>query len=453
MTCFLPPLTPVQTCPLSYLPSTNLICRFWLRGVRSRGLLCRFQHRRSKASKSEKSILADTGPLLERIDSRDLAKNVSVTDSTQVTLSGYEFLSSYNWADKEAPTIYVPGAPPAFKSKQLPFHVTKDQGAFFVDQNTFRCSRYPAEALFRSLAVMQPNLDMRDIDLVTDRNNLRKLLHFVSQTVDRSFRIDVKFHGGVVFFSRWEPELRQTILSGQNLGFGHGFEREVTAFDEEISDSTAHHRVVRYSLGGIRCLVRYEADAYWEGNGEERGGKGPVVGNEGDPGETDGQIGREEADGVLDSFESMRAATPEDTQVASVKVLHRGRLVPPSAVAELKTRAIYRTFDLKTAIPQLWFAQTPNILVGYHYKGQFKKIQKISVKPKFQKWEKENKRDLRKLVCLIEKIMELSRQSYDRGYIVVCEVDDPFHLRIYESQKGGKVLPEDIINQYEWPCE
>jgi hypothetical protein len=38
---------------------------------------------------------------------------------------------------------------------------------------------------------------MRDLDLVTDRNCLRKLLRFVSEDVDQSFRIDVKIQGGV----------------------------------------------------------------------------------------------------------------------------------------------------------------------------------------------------------------------------------------------------------------
>jgi hypothetical protein len=59
---------------------------------------------------------------------------------------------------------------------------------------------------------MQPNLDMRDIDLVTDRNSFRKLLRFVSGNMDRPVRIDVKVHGSVMFLCRWETELKQIIL-------------------------------------------------------------------------------------------------------------------------------------------------------------------------------------------------------------------------------------------------
>ncbi len=102
----------------------------------------------------------------------------------------------YSFADEDS------GAPSVWKAREPPFTVAKDHGSFYVDQNTSRCAKYPAEALFRSLAVMQPGLSMQDFDLVTDRNCLRKLLRFVSSEVDRSFRIDVQIQGDVMFLCR-----------------------------------------------------------------------------------------------------------------------------------------------------------------------------------------------------------------------------------------------------------
>ena len=108
---------------------------------------------------------------------------------------------------------------------------------------------------------MQPNFDMKDVDIVTDRNILRKLLRFASDTVRDPFRINVKLLGGVLFFSRWEPETKFLISGFQNTGFGHNFEKPTTSWDTGLKDSSGHHRIVRYNLGGIRYLVRYEVDA------------------------------------------------------------------------------------------------------------------------------------------------------------------------------------------------
>jgi hypothetical protein len=53
------------------------------------------------------------------------------------------------------------------RCRETSFRVAKDQGAYFIDQNTTaHCAAYPTEALFRSLAVMQPHLSMWDLDLM-----------------------------------------------------------------------------------------------------------------------------------------------------------------------------------------------------------------------------------------------------------------------------------------------
>jgi hypothetical protein len=52
-------------------------------------------------------MLVDTGSLLETIESHDLMG--AVDGDKPISLTGYQFLSSYNWVDDDAPVIYVPG--------------------------------------------------------------------------------------------------------------------------------------------------------------------------------------------------------------------------------------------------------------------------------------------------------------------------------------------------------
>jgi hypothetical protein len=55
-------------------------------------------------------MLADAGQLLETVDGESLASLGGGDGDEPVSLTDYEFLSSYNWVDDDtAPVIYVPG--------------------------------------------------------------------------------------------------------------------------------------------------------------------------------------------------------------------------------------------------------------------------------------------------------------------------------------------------------
>jgi hypothetical protein len=320
--------------------------------------------------------------------------------------------------------------------------VAKDQGSYFVDQNAARCAAYPAEALFRSLAVQQKELSMLDFDLVTDRNCLRKLLGFVSkQDLDKSFRIDIQLQGDVMFLGRWEVDQRRVILGHQNYGFGHGFEKATTTFDHDLRDSSGHHRVVRYNLGGVRCLVRYEADGCLEQEVGEAKAVADVV-------KVD-----DEAD-LLDALQSMSISAKDSP--GSVRVLHKGRVVPSTDIVEIKTRVGHRRLqdrDLdEVVIPQLWFAQTRNLFVGYHVSGTFGEVH--TIKPDLEEWEKRHQPDLKKLVTLLQKLHERALTTQHRRCVVVCghegHQSSSARLKVYESEKEAAVLPADILEQYEW---
>lgn len=328
------------------------------------------------------------------------------------------------------------GAPPVWNSKELPFKISKDTGISFVDQNAARFSKYPFEPLFRSLAVMQPRFDMKDVDIITDRNSLRKLLHFVSGTVRDPFRINVRLVGGVLFFCRWEPETKFLISGFRDTGFGHNFEKACTFFDPDLKDSSGHHRIVRYKLGGIRCLVRYEADACC---GEFKGSE---------PGSDDEKS--DSGDGLLDAFKAMAVTSPDTGLTESVTVVKKGRVVEPSTIVELKSKVAHRKIHLPEVTPQLWFAQTQSLFVGYHNNGRFENVEKVPMGPTFTRWEKDHQHQLQKLVYLIWKLKNLTATSKDNACALVCGQEKPLRMKVYEYLEEGSVLPDSIISQYEW---
>ena len=112
---------------------------------------------------------------------------------------------------------------------------------------------------------MDPNFNMNPIGLTTDRNSLRKLLHFASGRIPRSWRIDVDIIEDTMFFTRWEENQVQIITGSRDSGYGHEFEKAFLSFDANLQESSGHHRIVRYNLGGIKCLVRFEVDGGTEG--------------------------------------------------------------------------------------------------------------------------------------------------------------------------------------------
>lgn len=139
------------------------------------------------------------------------------------------------------------GSPPIWNDPTLPFKVTKDNFTAFVDQNAYRLPVHPLQPLIASVLYIDPQYDFKDLALITDRNNLRKLLRWLrgrgldSQTV-REFRIDVQRIGRTVLFVRKEPK----VVEVARLGYGLGLEKKVTEQPPGAPEQCGHHRIVRY---------------------------------------------------------------------------------------------------------------------------------------------------------------------------------------------------------------
>ncbi|KAI1758503.1 hypothetical protein GGR53DRAFT_301441 [Hypoxylon sp. FL1150] len=176
----------------------------------------------------------------------------------QASITDVKHLSSYNWIEAPTPTISVPGSPPLWSPPSVPRTLAKDSGLFYIAQNEARLPASPLEPLFRALYATNPTFDVRAIDVVTDRNNIRKLLSFInprsSQGGPKAFTIEVEITGNTGLFCRQETSTQEF------RGYGREFEKAYTT--NPVEGSNGHHRIISYRFGDLRLVVRHESDGY-----------------------------------------------------------------------------------------------------------------------------------------------------------------------------------------------
>lgn len=92
--------------------------------------------------------------------------------------------------------------------------------------------------------VKKTPFEWTSVDIVTDRNNLRKLTRWAGGGEVRDFRIDLQLAGKkTVLMNRWEKRNRE-MFNGRTYGFS--FEKASTNYAPECKDSAGHHRIVTY---------------------------------------------------------------------------------------------------------------------------------------------------------------------------------------------------------------
>ena len=361
---------------------------------------------------------------ISRSEFSDLSRAASITE--------VKHLASYNWIEALTPTIAVPGSPHLWSAPKAPQQLKKDSGLVYIAQNAARHPDSPLEPLFRALYIENPTFDIRSIDVVTDRNNIRKLLSFINpgsaETAHNPFTINVEVAKNTAIFSRDETMTQETIGLHEFRGFGHEFEKRYTS--SQIEGSTGHHRIISYRFGNLNYIIRHETDGYVDTDA-----KIPSF-NSKEP----------ERDGLSSLLESLSLSTnkgsPTNTPTGSkLTVKEEGHVTPLESNLEIKTRVIHKPLNIQDVAPQLWISQTLKLVRAYHYKGTFQRPEVEDVAAPIKRWEEQSQTDLRKLAALVEKIVNVVKAGggnavvkYDvmKGKLVVWKAD------------GKKMLPKDL---------
>ena len=207
------------------------------------------------SSYSQSNFVMNVG---ERLCTFDIPFNAQAT-STEI--KDVKAVASYNWL-KQKDTIAVPGecrlyctfawltsiigSPRIWNEPELPKDLKPDRGISYIDQNGSRRPEAPMEPLFLAVRHLKPGYRFHDLDLITDRNSLRKLLRFVTSTADlKDFRINVIRKDKTIIFVRNE---KRTVRNSSGFGNNHGlaFEKVSTRSEKGLEQSTGHHRIISY---------------------------------------------------------------------------------------------------------------------------------------------------------------------------------------------------------------
>ncbi|ORY15316.1 hypothetical protein BCR34DRAFT_183894 [Clohesyomyces aquaticus] len=355
---------------------------------------------KKKMEKQARIVSRDAG---DRILSTIYFDEITASPSSVTWDSDPELLCCYNWLDEvDTNTIFVPGGPPKWVGKSLPFTLPRDTGYSYTDYNYVRQPRDPYSPMFNALSVMRPDFCFNDVDVIADRNNLRLLLEFVSGKANGPFRLDVFVTLNTLMLVRSGENFWKNQDANTGGGYGGNFEKQFTRPGEGLEDATSHYRAIRYPMGPLNVVCRFEADAYYDGEGTSDG------------------LTSEEADMVKGGLESR----PQFNFRMPIRVLQKGHVVPTAQVAELKSTVYKKSTEIKheksatdrvKCMDQLWFGRTSCLIIGQLQPGtgtiEEEMVQINDAAPKIKMWEERQQENLQKLVTLLTQLRATVKQE------------------------------------------
>lgn len=281
------------------------------------------------------------------------------------------------------------------------------------------------------------NQDFRfdNVDIVINRNSLRKLLDFCgsgsgtrSKSIKQSFRMNLFMVKNTLVVERCEKNARELIRGQQQSGWGHNFEHKFTKMPAGAQDSTGHHRVLQYPLGNLRCVVCFEVDAKYTQSHA-------------------GMAEQQSLDAVVDQMSTLDLTSQLGTNLTSSD---QRMLMSQSTAAEIKTSM--KPKGPSFYMPQLWFGRTPWLIIGRHVKGTFDQVRVIDAASEFENWEAKNQVELRKLVAILGRFREAAQRSKGGKCIAICEKGtQPQAIRIYQSKVERNALPDELVMKFWGP--
>ncbi|KAL9085437.1 MAG: hypothetical protein Q9165_007587 [Trypethelium subeluteriae] len=380
-----------------------------------------------------------TGPILLKIEQRDVVAS-SNEDEGSSKITDLNYAASYNWLDKDVPTVKIPGKPPAWTPLAYPVKLSQDSGTYYRDPNAAHYPKYPMEPTAQALFREQPELSCGDLDIVACGSTLGNILRFVRKT-EKTFRFVIEAVGDTVFFIRKEKSPRETIPNVR--GYGHSFPEAYTTWEHDVKGSISHQRIINYRFGGLHLLVRFESDGYLRNRTE-------LLSKAGDLEHSAAfSQGLEETD-PDDPSNLLKTIVMQQNIRSSedaLEIIFGDKTnVQQDALFDLKTRAAYRKGEATLAeeLPRLWISQIPNFILAYHEYGVFEDIQITNVQKEVRKWERENQEALRQFAVLLRKLIDVARSMPGEVIEVRRAESDVLELREYAEEVPPLALPPNL---------
>ena len=386
-----------------------------------------------------------------------------------------------------------------------------DHGVRLIDQNGFRMGPFASclLPLFRAADVVAEehtdvSVDWSSVDVVTDRNNLRKLLRWLQnpevpanngavagssdpskeaglsfvaarEAALRDFRIDFQLGGRkTVLLHRWEKRTRE-LAQPPRSGCGLNFEQESTRPAKGCLRSTGHHRIVTYvsiqpacygdrdshvyhtchtqDMGGLKLVVRCEVDACLPQPEAttSRAANGTTTLALSEP----KTANDDNLANMMSELDVSSPSSPEDPpseSITDINVIRAGTIVPQSDTIEVTTRSVryIDEFDWTEQYPQLFLSYTPNIFLAVHDRGTFERmiqrklgtseLRAVEQSPRIQ-------RAFRQLVAVLREIQALATSfGKDARLSLVCRDGK---LEVFKRTNGEGSLEEAELERFD----
>lgn len=305
--------------------------------------------------------------------------------------------------------------PPVWKPLKKPVQLVEDAGEYFRDPNAARYPKFPIEPAVWALLAQNPALSTKDVDLFACGSTLGNLLRFI-RDVDKTFRFTVEVVGRTAFFVRRENTPDEKMVGVR--GYGHSFPEKYTHWKKGVEGSASHQRLVSYTFGGLKCVVRFEGDGYLEDEVQHS------------------------------SPEEEHRPLPEP---ADLVLQEGGTRVPQTAIFDLKTRSVKRKDDdiLSEELPRLWITQIPHFVLAFHERGVFEleDIDVRNVTEEVKTWESQNESALGRFSVLIHKIITLAQDCPDGRCEVRCKERGTLEIR-RQCDGAARPLPEHLRKRW-----
>lgn len=321
---------------------------------------------------------------------------------------------AYTRSQRSHTPSLVPGEPQKWQEQPLPHTLEPDSGYTAQDYNYARQPRNPYSPMFHALSVMNPRYNFHDIDILADRNNLRMLLEFCQGKSNGPFRLNVFLIFNTLVIVRRESRWWKRS-DGNSCGFT--FEKHFTTTSPDMADATSHYRAIRYKMGPLNVVCRFEADAYDDGIAPD-------------------DLTASEASAVNGGLD----IRPSFNYNAPIRVLQKGHIVPTAQMLELKTQAYHpEGTGTVQCQDQLWFGRTALLFTAPYEKKtcEVKRIKKENARERVRKWEMNQQEPLRKLVALLARLRDVLRRERrpNRAVVLVRESrGGPIVLRTMEER-------------------
>jgi hypothetical protein len=279
--------------------------------------------------------------------------------------------------------------------------------------------------MFQALSMMNPGYQLMDVDVLADRNNLRVLLEFVSGKANGPFRLDLYTMFNTLVIVRNESKWWKY---SDGKSYGINFERHFTRPEDGMEDATSHYRAIRYPMGPLSVVVRFEADAY-------------------DDGVANDHLTQSEVQAVSGGL----AVRPVFKFGAPIRVLQKGHIVPTAQMVELKTQSFREEYRAVACQDQLWFGRTKLLYTGPYGPGDgtVKSIRLEDATARVKRWEENQQENLKKLVGLLDLLRQILKRnrSPNSGLVLVRE-DKAGPVTVRSMEANSRAVGRDAFQRY-----